>query len=87
MEVAQEAEAGDVGGAVGAGGERDSGGDVRIFTVRSNSEGLAVVPVRSGARYMLDSVVLRPTDKKSGNGDPYLWESLWANLTFKVPAR
>ncbi len=61
------------------------GGDLRIFTVETNSKGVATVPVKAGYTYMLDSVVLRRTDKTPVNGEPFVWESLWANLTFEVP--
>lgn len=65
--------------------EKSNSGDVRIFMVRTDDQGVATVPVEPGREYMLDAVVLRrpleqPVDKK-----PYLWESLWANLTFAVP--
>lgn len=67
--------------------ELGSGGKLNIFTVRTNAKGVATVPVKPGHTYMLDSVVVRRTDKKPANGDPFVWESLWANMTFAVPAR
>jgi hypothetical protein len=35
---------------------------------------------------MLDSVVLREPDPAKAAAQKVLWESLWANLTFAVPA-
>ncbi len=65
--------------------ERSSQGDVRIFTVATNSFGVANVRVKAGHQYMLDSVVLRRPLEQPSSGEPYAWESLWANLTFEVP--
>lgn len=65
--------------------ERSSSGDVRIFTVKTNTKGVATVPVKAGHEYMLDSVVLRRPVTQPSAGKPYAWESLWANLTFEVP--
>lgn len=59
------------------------GETVEVFTLRTDAEGVARVPVTPGAEYMLDAVVLRELD---GTGeDGAVWESLWANLTFAVP--
>lgn len=65
--------------------ELDRAGELRVFTVKTNGKGVVTVPVKAGHKYMLDSVVLRGTDKKPVNGKPFVWESLWANLTFEVP--
>ncbi|MBT8459042.1 MAG: DUF4198 domain-containing protein [Boseongicola sp.] len=66
--------------------ERTASGDVSVFTVRTNGEGVATVPVRPGARYMLDAVVLREPTAELASERNVAWESLWANLTFGVPA-
>ena len=58
-------------------------GSVTISTERTDATGKATIPVSPGARYMLDTVVLRPLDKVEDR-DP-AWETLWANLTFEVP--
>ena len=55
-------------------------GEVSVSTVRTDEDGVASVPVTPGNRYMLDAVVLRRAE------GPEIWESLWANLTFAVPA-
>lgn len=66
--------------------EKAASGDVTVSTVRTDAVGVATVPVRPGHRYMLDSVVLRaPQIAEPKEKDP-VWESLWANLTFAVPA-
>jgi uncharacterized GH25 family protein len=60
-------------------------GTVTISTERTDEAGAATIPVTPGARYMLDTVVLRPLEVIEER-DPS-WESLWANLTFEVPSR
>lgn len=64
-------------------------GDVRIFTLESDGNGQAAIPVKAGHRYLLDAVVLRPPSKATlsrlGNANGVLWETLWAALTFAVP--
>lgn len=65
--------------------ERAANGAIRIFTVKTNAKGTAVVPVVAGRQYMLDSVVLRRPLSQPTTAKPYAWESLWANLTFEVP--
>ena len=65
--------------------EKASDGTVRIFTVRTDADGQASVPVQSGFRYMLDAVVLREPDPALAEERDVQWESLWANLTFEVP--
>lgn len=64
--------------------ERNSEGEISVSLVRTDDEGIAIVPVKPGHDYMLDAVVMRPITP-SKEGDP-VWESLWANLTFHVPA-
>ena len=66
--------------------EQNAAGDVTVFTVRTNGDGVATVPVKAGARYMLDAVVLREPSAALARERDVMWESLWANLTFGVPA-
>lgn len=61
--------------------ERAPGGLVTITRHRTDTEGRALIPVRPGHVYQLDSVVLREPPP----GSDAAWESLWANLTFAVP--
>jgi len=65
--------------------ERDPDGIARSFMLRTDANGNAVIPVKSGQTYLLDSVVLRPLDFQVSTGSAPLWQSLWAALTFKVP--
>lgn len=58
-------------------------GTVTITKERTDADGVATISVEPGARYMLDTVVLRPLDVVEDR-DPS-WETLWANLTFEVP--
>ncbi len=66
--------------------ELSAAGEVSVFTVRTNGSGVATVPVNPGARYMLDAVVLREPSAQLVEQRKVVWESLWANLTFGVPA-
>ena len=67
--------------------EKDADGAVAVTTVRTGADGRAVVPVQPGRRYMLDAVVLREPAPALAAELGVVWESLWANLTFEVPAR
>lgn len=58
---------------------------VRVSTVTTDAAGRATVPVRPGHTYMLDSVVLRRPSAELAATRDAVWESLWANLTFRVP--
>ncbi|MDU9006406.1 DUF4198 domain-containing protein [Sedimentitalea todarodis] len=54
---------------------------VTINLQRTDSQGQAIIPIKSGHEYLLDAVVLRPLSDDS----PEVWESLWAAMTFAVP--
>ncbi|KIC22384.1 DUF4198 domain-containing protein [Leisingera sp. ANG-Vp] len=58
-------------------------GTVSVTTQLTDPQGEASIPVAPGHDYLLDAVVLRPAPK----GKDYVWESLWASLTFAVPIR
>lgn len=58
---------------------------VEITLVRTDGDGVAIVPVRPGYRYMLDAVLLREPEGDIADRPGVVWESLWANLTFAVP--
>lgn len=64
--------------------DRDPAGEVVTFTMMTDAEGRAVVPVEPGHEYLLDSVVMLPLKAEDPSADP-VWESLWAALTFRVP--
>ncbi|KIC11325.1 hypothetical protein RA19_08265 [Leisingera sp. ANG-M1] len=58
-------------------------GTVAISTQLTDHQGEASIPATPGHTYLLDAVVLRAAPE----GKDYVWESLWAALTFAVPAR
>ena len=65
--------------------EKSPTGDIDIFMVQTDGEGIATIPVKSEHSYMLDAVVLRePTVQLAADTDA-AWETLWANLTFMAP--
>lgn len=59
---------------------------VTITLHRTDDKGIATIPVTPGHTYLFDAVVLRKADNPDANHDDPLWETLWAALTFKVPA-
>ncbi|MEL6423660.1 MAG: DUF4198 domain-containing protein [Pseudomonadota bacterium] len=59
---------------------------VSVSTMKTDAAGLAVVPVVRGTTYLLDAVVLRRPSAKRAAKFKAVWESLWASLTFAVPA-
>jgi len=63
---------------------RDPAGQVTVTTLRTDSNGKALIPVVPGVDYLLDSVVMLPLDAADPTTDPS-WKSLWASLTFRVP--
>ncbi|MGI9390935.1 MAG: DUF4198 domain-containing protein [Boseongicola sp.] len=66
--------------------EKSDDGEVNIFTLHTDGDGTVTIPVNSGHEYMLDSVVLRKPSEALASSKNVTWESLWANLTFAVPA-
>ena len=65
--------------------EKAPDGTVNITLHRTDAAGLATLPVKAGHEYLVDSVVMRAVEPVIVN-DP-VWESLWASLTFMVPAQ
>jgi uncharacterized GH25 family protein len=63
---------------------RDAAGEVTVTTTRTDTDGQAVIAVAPGTEYLVDAVVMRPLEPEAED-DP-VWESLWAALTFAVPA-
>ncbi|UWR24162.1 DUF4198 domain-containing protein [Sulfitobacter sp. S190] len=62
-------------------------GEAVVSIVRTDAAGRAEVPVKPGMEYLFDAVVLRPAaDAKTVDAGP-VWETLWAALTFAVPAQ
>lgn len=64
--------------------EKAPDGAVEITLHRTDAEGRVSLPVRAGHAYLADAVVLRAVTPE-GDGDP-VWETLWASLSFAVPA-
>ncbi len=65
--------------------EKAEDGSVLVTLHRTDANGVAVLPVRSGHQYMVDAVVLRVPSEQMARDFDASWESLWANLTFAVP--
>ena len=65
--------------------EKAADGTVVVTLQRTDAEGVAVLPVRSGYEYMADAVVMRVPSAALASETGAVWETLWANLTFAVP--
>ena len=64
--------------------EKAPDGTVRITLYQTDTQGRATLPVKPGYTYMADAVILRKPDTHHAKLGA-AWESLWANLTFRVP--
>ncbi|MGI3184715.1 DUF4198 domain-containing protein [Nioella aestuarii] len=65
--------------------DRDADGEVTITLHRTDADGRAVLPVTPGHAYLADAVTLQevtPNDNSNA-----VWHTLWASLTFEVPAQ
>lgn len=60
---------------------------VTVTLTRTDEAGRASIPLMAGMEYMLDAVVLRPVADATSVADGPVWETLWASITFAVPAR
>ncbi|WP_116132114.1 DUF4198 domain-containing protein [Tropicimonas sp. IMCC34043] len=68
--------------------ERDADGTVTLQKLRTDAEGHVIAPVRPGADYMADSVVLLDMDlPKDAEAKAPAYHTDWASLTFHVPAQ
>lgn len=63
---------------------RAADGTVEDLFYRTDTKGIAVVPVKPGTEYLFDAVVMRPLAGDVAKDEP-VWESLWASLTFRTP--
>lgn len=54
--------------------------EAAIETYTTDADGVATFPVEPGTEYMVDSVLMRPSDREGVD-----WMSHWANLTFMTP--
>lgn len=59
---------------------------VTITLTRTDAQGIATIPVTPGHSYMLDAIVIRDPSPDLVAALGGVWETLWANLTFAVPA-
>ncbi len=59
-------------------------GSVTVSLHETDAEGIAVLPAEAGVEYLADAVVIRELEAALET-DP-TWESLWASLTYKIPA-
>jgi hypothetical protein len=67
--------------------DKDGAGQVVITLIRTDSNGVAVLPVTKGHSYLADAVVLRePEAGSDAAAGGAVWETLWAALTFAVPS-
>lgn len=66
---------------------RDAQDAVTVTITRTNDQGHAAIPVVAGTEYLLDAVVLRPVTGATTVEAGPVWETLWASMTFAVPAR
>ena len=67
--------------------ERNPDGEVAVQLHRTDVQGNAAIPVQAGHAYLFDAVVLRKAPDPGDEPRAPLWESLWAGLTFAVPAK
>ncbi|MCZ4254963.1 DUF4198 domain-containing protein [Sulfitobacter sp. G21635-S1] len=58
---------------------------VTITLHRTDTEGLAEIPVTPGHAYLFDAVTLREAADAGETENAPVWETLWAALTFEVP--
>jgi hypothetical protein len=66
---------------------RGADDSVNVTITRTDSEGNAAIPVVAGMEYLLDAVVLREVAGATTVAEGPVWETLWASMTFAVPAR
>lgn len=67
--------------------DRGPDGTVAVTLQRTDAEGIARLPVAPGHTYLADAVVLREPAPELADSTGAVWETLWAALTFAVPAR
>lgn len=63
---------------------RDADAAVQVMLYATDENGMAQIPIQPGHDYMVDHVVLEERDGSDASGA--VWHSMWANLTFSVPA-
>ena len=67
--------------------DRAPDGTVAILTQQADSRGTVAFDITPGHTYLVDTVMIRPTSRELlVQTKGAVWESLWASLTFQVPA-
>ena len=61
--------------------DRPIDGEVEVTFYRTDTDGIAAIPVTAGHTYLFDAVVLEPIK----GDDNAVWDTFWAALTFAVP--
>lgn len=64
----------------------DGSAEATITLHRADENGIATLPVRPGYAYLADAVVLRIPAPALAEQSSAVWETLWASLTFALPA-
>ncbi len=59
---------------------------VEITLFRTDTQGIANIPVKPGYEYLLDAVAMVPLENSDPDAGP-VWWSLWAAMTFLVPEK
>ena len=67
--------------------EKAPDGSVAITLHRTDENGIATLPVKAGHSYLVDHVYLREPRAELAAQADIVWETLWAALTFEVPAQ
>lgn len=65
--------------------EKGPDGAVEVSMHRTNADGVAQLPIRSGRAYLADAVVMRRPESARAKASGAVWETLWASLTFAAP--
>tara|TARA_R110002020_G_scaffold400596_3_gene610673 strand:- start:743 stop:1564 length:822 start_codon:yes stop_codon:yes gene_type:complete len=67
--------------------DRSPDGTVAILTQQADARGTVAFDITPGHTYLVDTVMIRPTSRELlVQTKGAVWESLWASLTFQVPA-
>lgn len=61
------------------------GGEAELSIYQTDGNGIVVISVDPGMEYLVHSVTLEPVEYTVGS-DSAEWRTLWASLTFEVPA-
>lgn len=62
-----------------------AGGEAALTLYETDGNGIVVIAVEPGTEYLVNAVALEPVDPEGADNGPE-WRTLWASLTFEVPA-